>query len=206
MVKLNNDWDGLIGDEFNKPYYLSLREFLKTEYKNYKVYPDMYEIFSALVNTPYHKTKVVILGQDPYHGPGQAHGMCFSVKKGVPIPPSLLNIYKEICDETGGYIPNTGHLMPWAKHAELPPGKGMGNIHEQGDRDTKQKGRASGFHALGRQCPRKAVHYRLRPSPLPDSGPSKPPVGPQRLFRVRPFYKGKRIFNLPCKKPYKLAN
>lgn len=119
MVKLNNDWDGLIGDEFNKPYYLSLREFLKTEYKNYKVYPDMYEIFSALVNTPYHKTKVVILGQDPYHGPGQAHGMCFSVKKGVPIPPSLLNIYKEICDETGGYIPNTGHLMPWAKQGVL---------------------------------------------------------------------------------------
>ncbi len=119
MVKIGNDWDELIGKEFTKPYYLELREFLKDEYKNHRIYPDMYDIFSAITHTPFEKTKVVILGQDPYHGEGQAHGMCFSVKPGVAIPPSLLNIYKEIQAEMGAYIPNTGHLMSWAKQGVL---------------------------------------------------------------------------------------
>ena len=119
MPKIGNDWDEIIGGEFQKPYYASLRAFLKEEYEKHTVYPDMYDLFSALKVTPYNKVKVVILGQDPYHGPGQAHGMCFSVRPGVPAPPSLVNIYKEIVNEMGGFVPNTGYLMPWAEQGVL---------------------------------------------------------------------------------------
>ena len=119
MVKLGNDWDNVIGGEFQKEYYLKLRAFLKSEYANYTVYPDMYDLFSALKVTAYSAVKVVILGQDPYHEPNQAHGMSFSVKPGVDIPPSLLNMYKELRDELGCFIPNNGYLMPWAKQGVL---------------------------------------------------------------------------------------
>ncbi len=119
MVKLGNDWDRYIGDEFEKPYYAALRAFLKEEYKHHTVYPDMYDIFSALKVTSYSDTKVVIIGQDPYHGVGQAHGMSFSVKPGIDIPPSLKNMYKEIVDELGGFVPDNGFLMPWAKQGVL---------------------------------------------------------------------------------------
>lgn len=119
MVKLNNDWDGKIGQEFEKEYYLRLRRFLKEEYDSHTVFPDMYELFSALKVTPFSKVKVVILGQDPYHEPGQAHGMAFSVKPGVQIPPSLLNMYKELNTEFGYPIPKTGYLMKWAEQGVL---------------------------------------------------------------------------------------
>ena len=94
MVQLGNDWDEILADEFSKPYYLKLREFLKNEYRTNTVYPDMNNIFSALKASSFKDTKVVILGQDPYHEPNQAHGLCFSVLKGVAPPPSLFNIYK----------------------------------------------------------------------------------------------------------------
>lgn len=119
MVKLGNDWDEKIGREFEKEYYLKLRTFLKEEYASHTVFPDMYDLFSALKATPYSKVKVVILGQDPYHEPGQAHGMAFSVKPGVQIPPSLLNMYKEINSEFGYPIPKTGYLMKWAEQGVL---------------------------------------------------------------------------------------
>ena len=119
MVKLGNDWDSKIGREFEKEYYLRLRRFLKEEYASTTVYPDMYDLFSALRETPFSKVKVVIIGQDPYHEPNQAHGMAFSVKPGVPIPPSLLNMYKEINAEFGYDIPKSGYLMSWAKQGVL---------------------------------------------------------------------------------------
>ncbi len=119
MVKIGNDWDGQIGEEFTKDYYARLRAFLKEEYTNHTVYPDMYDLFSALKQTPYSSVKVVILGQDPYHEPGQAHGMAFSVKPGVAVPPSLLNIYKELSDELGTTMPKSGYLLPWAKQGVL---------------------------------------------------------------------------------------
>ena len=119
MVKLGNDWDEKIGSEFEKEYYLKLRNFLKEEYTSHTVFPDMYDLFSALKATPYSKVKVVILGQDPYHEPGQAHGMAFSVKPGVQIPPSLLNMYKEINSEFGYPVPKTGYLMKWAEQGVL---------------------------------------------------------------------------------------
>ena len=119
MVSFGNDWDTVIGKEFEKPYYLALREFLKQEYASQTVYPSMYHIFSALTSTPYSKIKAVILGQDPYHGPGQAHGLCFSVQPGVKPPPSLQNIYKELQGDIGMPIPNSGFLGGWAEEGVL---------------------------------------------------------------------------------------
>ncbi|NMA67656.1 MAG: uracil-DNA glycosylase [Clostridiaceae bacterium] len=119
MVKLGNDWDDLLKDEFKKEYYLKLRQFLISEYRTKTIYPNMYKIFEALKLTSYEDTKVVILGQDPYHGENQAHGLAFSVQKGVPIPPSLANIYKELSDDLGCYIPNNGYLVPWSKQGVL---------------------------------------------------------------------------------------
>lgn len=119
MVKLENDWDEVLAGEFDKEYYKKLRIFLKEEYASRKIYPSMYDIFNALRHTAYKDVKVVILGQDPYHGPGQAHGMCFSVKKGVPVPPSLVNIYKEQKEDVGITIPSHGFLESWADQGVL---------------------------------------------------------------------------------------
>lgn len=119
MVKLGNDWDGILKNEFNQPYYLKLREFLKKEYFSTTVYPPMNDIFNALKFTSYNDTRVVILGQDPYHGKGQAHGLCFSVKEGTPPPPSLKNIFKELNNELGIPAPKTGELIGWAQQGVL---------------------------------------------------------------------------------------
>ena len=119
MVNIGNDWDEILADEFKKDYYLSLREFLKSEYSTKKIYPDMYDIFNALKYTSYKDTKVVIIGQDPYHGPGQAHGLCFSVKKGITPPPSLKNIFKELSDDVGIATPPHGQLTSWAQQGVL---------------------------------------------------------------------------------------
>lgn len=119
MVNIGNDWDKILADEWQKPYYIKLRGFLKTEYQNNTVYPEMNDIFNALKYTSYKDTKVVIIGQDPYHGEGQAHGLCFSVKKGVTPPPSLKNIYKELNDDLGCPIASHGELTSWAKQGVL---------------------------------------------------------------------------------------
>lgn len=118
-VQIGNDWDEILKDEWSKDYYLNLRKNLIHEYKNYTIYPSMYDIFNALRKVPYKDVKVVILGQDPYHGQGQAHGFSFSVQKGVKTPPSLLNIYKEMHDDLGLYIPNNGNLIKWADQGVL---------------------------------------------------------------------------------------
>lgn len=119
MVNLGNSWDGLLAEEFKKPYYLQLRQFLKQEYSTQQIFPPMYDIFNALRYTPYENVKAVILGQDPYHEPGQAHGLAFSVKKGVMPPPSLKNIYKELNDDLGVTAPSHGELTDWAKQGVL---------------------------------------------------------------------------------------
>ncbi len=121
MVSLGNSWDELLKEEFEKDYYKKIRAFLKAEYANpaYPVYPDMYDIFNALKMTDYTQVKAVILGQDPYHGPSQAHGLCFSVKKGVAAPPSLVNIFKEYSSDLGYPMPTSGDLTPWAKNGVL---------------------------------------------------------------------------------------
>lgn len=119
MVKLNNQWDELLCEEFKKEYYLQLREFLKIEYANYRIFPSMYDIFNALKYTDYKDVKVVILGQDPYHEIGQAHGLCFSVLDHVPLPASLKNIFKELTTDLNIPYPKTGNLTKWAKQGVL---------------------------------------------------------------------------------------
>ncbi len=114
-----NDWQELLADELNEPYYQELRKFLIDEYSTKKIFPNMYDIFNALHFTSYADTKVVILGQDPYHEPGQAHGLSFSVLPNVPPPPSLMNIFKELRDDLGCFIPNNGCLKYWAEQGVL---------------------------------------------------------------------------------------
>lgn len=118
-VNIKNDWYDLLKDEFEKDYYKKLRTFLIEEYRHHTIYPNMYDIFNALNFTPYKDVKVVILGQDPYHGPHQAHGLSFSVQPDVKIPPSLVNIYKELHADLGCYIPNNGYLKKWADQGVL---------------------------------------------------------------------------------------
>ncbi|MFD7521641.1 uracil-DNA glycosylase [Paenibacillus chitinolyticus] len=119
MTILKNDWAELLSEEFEKPYYLKLREFLKQEYAERTIYPEMHDIFNALHYTAFKDVKAVILGQDPYHGPGQAHGLSFSVKPGVPAPPSLKNMFKEMKDDIGCPLPGTGYLKHWADQGVL---------------------------------------------------------------------------------------
>ena len=119
MAMIQNDWLAPLKPEFSKPYYADLFEFVKNEYATRQIFPPADDIFNAFHLTPLHEVKVVILGQDPYHNDGQAHGLCFSVKPDVEIPPSLVNIYQELHDDLGCYIPNNGYLTKWAKQGVL---------------------------------------------------------------------------------------
>ncbi len=135
--ELHNDWAKLLQSEFEKDYYLELNNFLIDEYNTQTIFPPKDEIYNALHWTSYSDTKVVILGQDPYHGPGQAHGLCFSVQTNTKIPPSLLNIYKEMNSDLGCAIPNHGYLEKWAKqgvlmlNAVLTVQSGQANSHQK---------------------------------------------------------------------------
>lgn len=136
MVNIGNSWDQILADEFTSEYYLKLREFLKYEYSHYHIYPNMYDIFNALKYTDYNDVRAVIIGQDPYHGAGQAHGLCFSVKKGVTPPPSLKNIFKEMQADLGLTPPSSGELTAWTKqgvllmNAVLTVREGQANSHK----------------------------------------------------------------------------
>lgn len=136
MVNIGNEWDELLREEFKKEYYLKLREFLKSEYSTRSIYPNMYDIFNSLKYTSYSDVKAVIIGQDPYHGAGQAHGLCFSVQKGTAVPPSLQNIYKELYADLGIPPASHGYLKKWADsgvllmNAVLTVREGQANSHK----------------------------------------------------------------------------
>lgn len=119
MPPISNDWAKALSPEYKKSYYRELFDFIGKEYATYEVFPPGDDIFNAFHLTPLSEVKCVIIGQDPYHNVGQAHGLCFSVKPDVDIPPSLVNIYKELCDDLGCYIPNNGYLVKWAKQGVL---------------------------------------------------------------------------------------
>ncbi|MBQ5599656.1 MAG: uracil-DNA glycosylase [Lachnospiraceae bacterium] len=119
MAAISNDWLAPLSGEFKKPYYKKLYETVMSEYQTKEVYPAPDDIFNAFAFTPLANVKVVIFGQDPYHEPGQAHGLCFSVKPDVQIPPSLVNIYNELREDCGCYIPNNGYLKKWADQGVL---------------------------------------------------------------------------------------
>lgn len=118
-VNIQTHWKNILKDEFKKPYFLDLVEFVKDEYQQYKCYPKGSDIFKAFNLCPFHDVKVIVLGQDPYHGPDQAHGLCFSVQDGIPKPPSLENIFKALHQDTGKPIPDSGNLSSWANQGVL---------------------------------------------------------------------------------------
>lgn len=119
MEPLPKSWQPIVGDELTKPYFRTLREFVDQEREKHTVYPPEGEVFTALRLTPFNKVRVFLLGQDPYHGPGQAHGLAFSVRPGVPTPPSLANMFRELRDDLGCTVPNNGYLVPWAEQGVL---------------------------------------------------------------------------------------
>ncbi len=135
MIKIGNSWDEILAGEFDKEYFKKLEAFLDEEYSKETIYPPREDIFNALKASAYEDTKVVILGQDPYHEPNQAHGMCFSVQKGVKVPPSLVNIYKELDADLGIKAPGHGYLQEWAEqgilllNTSLTVRKGQANSH-----------------------------------------------------------------------------
>ena len=139
MEFFGNDWDKVLEEEFEKEYFKQIINKVENEYNKNRVYPAKNKIFSAFKLTPFKDVKVVILGQDPYHGEGQAHGLCFSVMPGVPTPPSLVNIYKEIKSDIGGFIPDNGYLVPWAKQGVLMLNTVL----------TVQEGRPNSHRSLG---------------------------------------------------------
>ncbi len=118
-VSIHSSWKQILSEEFQQPYFISLAGFVKQEYKNTRCYPQGSDIFAAFDHCPFEETKVVIIGQDPYHGPGQAHGLCFSVKHGTAHPPSLINIFKEISQDLGKDYPQSGNLEHWADQGVL---------------------------------------------------------------------------------------
>ncbi len=137
QVQIDESWVSVLNDEFNKSYFIKLAEFVKHEYTTQIIYPKGSNIFAAFNHCPFNKIKVVILGQDPYHGQGQAHGLCFSVPQGIDIPPSLRNIYKELSNDIGMAVPKTGNLTNWAKqgvfllNATLTVRKDMAGSHQK---------------------------------------------------------------------------
>lgn len=118
-VKIEESWKAVLANEFEKPYFQELTNFVRSEYRSHTVYPPAKLIFNAFDQCPFDQLKVVILGQDPYHGPGQAHGLCFSVNEGIPFPPSLRNIFKELKGDIDKPIPESGSLIDWAKQGVL---------------------------------------------------------------------------------------
>ena len=157
MVNIGNSWDEILKEEFEKEYYLKLREFLKSEYKTHTVYPDMNDIFNSLKYADYKSLKAVIIGQDPYHEPGQAHGLAFSVQKGTPIPPSLQNIYKELQSDLGITPASHGELTKWAKQGVLLLNNAL----------TVRRGQANSHRGKGWETLTDAIIKKVNEKPEP---------------------------------------
>ena len=206
MVHIGNDWDELLKDTFASENYQQLRRFLLQEYRTHRVYPDMYDLFNALRYTSYADTRAVILGQDPYHQPGQAHGLCFSVRPGVVPPPSLVNIFKELRDDLGiDNLGKGGTLIPWAKsgvlllNTVLTVERGKANSHAKWgwQRFTDAVIRATNglpqpivFVLWGAQAQKKAALLQTQAPRLILNAPHPSPLSSYRgFFGSRPFSK-----------------
>ena len=204
MGAIANDWLVPMGEEFKKPYYKKLYEKVKEEYQTRQVFPDANDIFNAFEFTPLSEVKVVILGQDPYHNVGQAHGLCFSVKPDVEIPPSLVNIYKELHDDLGCEIPNNGYLVKWAKQgvmllntvltvrahaANSHRGIGWEEFTDAAIRALKEQDRPIVFILWGRPAQTKKAMLN-NPKHLILEAPHPSPLSAHRgFFGSRPFSK-----------------
>ena len=178
-VKIEDSWKKALGEEFEKDYFRTLVDFVKREYASSQVFPPGNEIFAAFDATPFDRVKVVILGQDPYHGEHQANGLCFSVNDGIPFPPSLLNIFKEIKADIGTEIPSSGNLE--------------GNVYRRRDCASRCHTRASGVSALGRLCHQERRVYRPLAASCAHVAASVASVSPSRLLRKPSFFSSQRL-------------
>lgn len=210
MSAITNDWLEGIGGEFKKKYYADLYQFVKNEYNNYLVFPKAEDIFNAFHLTPLKEVKVVIIGQDPYHNEGQAHGLCFSVKPDVEIPPSLVNIYKELHDDLGCKIPNNGYLVKWAKQGVLllntvltvrahqansHQGKGWEQFTDAVIRAVNEQDRPIVFILWGRPAQMKKAMLN-NPKHLILEAPHPSPLSAYRgFFGSRPFSKTNKFLD-----------
>ena len=216
MTKIGNDWDIMLRDEFDRPYFKQLENFLTEERARYEIYPPQEDVFNALRYSSFQDTKVVILGQDPYHEPGQAHGLCFSVNKGVTIPPSLVNIYKEIENDLGIKMPGHGYLADWAKqgvlllNTVLTVRRGQANSHKGKGweisygphcRNPQPTAETHGVYPLGSQCKVQDRAYNKQRTYGHHGSPSKPPFGMERLFGGRYFSKANRYLEITGQEP-----
>ncbi len=205
-VKIDESWKRHIGAEFDKPYFAALAAFVHDEYRRGTCYPPGKLIFNAFNLCPFDKVKVVIIGQDPYHEPGQAQGLCFSVNDGVPFPPSLVNIFKEIQDDLGTPAPQSGSLVRWAEQGVLllnatltvrahqagshqgprrrePSAAWLGGVYRRGDKDPVGRQGQSGVHTLGQLRGRQGSADRPVAPPYTALGPPVAAVGPPRILR-----------------------
>ncbi|SDI49125.1 uracil-DNA glycosylase [Natribacillus halophilus] len=202
-VPLDNDWSEHLHEEFTKDYYQQLRAFLKKEYAEKSIYPDMFDIFNALHYTSYENTKVVILGQDPYHGPMQAHGLSFSVQPGVKLPPSLRNIFQELVSDIGCEMPENGDLRGWARQGVLllntvltvraheaasHQGKGWETFTDQVIKCVSAKTDPVVFILWGRHAQKKVTFIESQHAVLRSPHPS-PLAAHNGFFGSRPFSK-----------------
>ena len=202
MAAIANDWLEPLKPEFSKPYYKKLYQTVNEEYRTHQIFPPADDIFNAFALTPLHEVKVVILGQDPYHGEGQAHGLCFSVKPDVEIPPSLVNIYKELQDDCGCEIPNNGYLTKWAKQGVLllntvltvrahqansHRGIGWEEFTDAAIRVLNEQDRPMVFISLGKTGTDEKVHADEPESSDHRIATSKPIVGVSGIFWQQTF-------------------
>ena len=203
MAPISNDWLEPLKPEFRKPYYAKLYKTVMDEYHTRRIYPPADDIFNAFALTPLKDVKVVILGQDPYHGDGQAHGLCFSVKPDVEIPPSLVNIYKELHDDCGCYIPDNGYLTKWAKQGVLllntvltvrahqansHQGDRMGRIYRCSNPHPGSAGSSNGISAVGQTGSDEKIHAAQKSEASdPGSTASKSAFRISRIFWLQTF-------------------
>ena len=207
MPPITGKWAEALKPEFSKEYYKELYAKVREEYARFRVYPPASDLFSAFHMTPMEEVKAVILGQDPYHEEGQAHGLCFSVRPGIETPPSLKNIYRELETDVGCYIPNNGYLEKWARQGVLllntvlsqgPPGQfpqeyRLGAVYRRGAIRAGQGGQAHGFPALGKpRAGEKSHPFQPGPSGAYRTA-SESFVGAQGIFRLQAFFTDQRI-------------
>ena len=194
-VKIEQSWKERLSSEFEKAYFSQLITFVKEEYRQRTIYPPGPCIFSAFEHCPFDKVKVVILGQDPYHEPGQAHGLCFSVQDGTPFPPSLVNIFKEIESDLGKPIPQTGNLLRWADQGVLLLNATLTvRAHQAGSHQNKgweEFTDAYRLHPVGVVCTTERRFHRRLPQPDIEIGSSVSPLRLPRILREQAFQQSK---------------
>ena len=211
-VQIEESWKAHLKPEFDKDYFRTLTDFVKSEYSQYQIFPPGKLIFNAFNLCPFDKVKVVIIGQDPYHGPGQAHGLCFSVNDGVPFPPSLVNIFKEIKADIGSDAPTTGNLTRWAEQGVLllnadgtcPSSRftsesWLGNIYRCCNPCPSRRKRKSGIYLMGIIRSKERSVYRPQQASRAHFRPSFSSFSLQRLLRKQTFQPYKRLPENPWK-------